>query len=181
MAVPAVGIVVNGVTALLFAAGRKDDLNIKAAFMHVASDAVLALGVVVAGGLILLTGWQWLDPAVSLIVRVAIVIGTCSLLRDSVNLSLNAVPSSVERAKVETFLAGLAGVTEVHDPHIWGLGTAETALTVHLVLADAPDREGLLRGLLKALNGRFKIGHCMVQLELQEAARICALRLAHVV
>jgi cobalt-zinc-cadmium efflux system protein len=181
MVVSAIGIAVNGVTALLFAAGRKDDLNIKGAFMHMASDAVLALGVLIAGGLILLTGWQWLDPAVSLVVSVAIVIGTWSLLRDAVNLSLNAVPSGIEQAKVESFLGEITGVNEVHDLHIWGLGTTETALTAHLVLVDGADGEGLLRRLPTALKERFKIGHCTVQLETPETARICAVRPAHVV
>ncbi|WP_297299128.1 cation diffusion facilitator family transporter [uncultured Methylovirgula sp.] len=181
MAVSAVGIVVNGATALLFAAGRKGDLNIKGAFMHMAADAVLAFGVVVAGGLILLTGWQWIDPAVSLVVSMAIVAGTWSLLRDSVNLSLNAVPPGIEQAAVQSFLDGLPGVTEVHDLHIWGLATTETALTAHLVLVDGADHESLLRWLPGALNERFKIGHCTVQLESFETARICALRPAHVV
>lgn len=181
MAVAAAGIVVNGVTALLFASGRKGDLNIKGAFMHMAADAALAFGVVIAGGLILLTGWQWLDPAVSLVVSVVIVMGTWSLLRDSVNLSLNAVPRGVDEHKVETYLGGLPGVSEVHDLHIWGLSTTNTALTAHLVLADGADGEVLLRNLPGELQDRFNIGHSTFQLETGETAHACALRSDHVV
>ena len=144
MVVSAVGIAVNGITALLFASGRKGDLNIKGAFLHMASDAVLAAGVVVAGGLILLTGWQWLDPAVSLVVSVVIVIGTWSLLRDSVNLALGAVPPGIERERIATFLRGLPGVAEVHDLHIWGMSTTQVALTAHLVRPDAAMDDDLL-------------------------------------
>jgi cobalt-zinc-cadmium efflux system protein len=133
MVVAAVGIVINGLTALLFMSGRKDDLNIKGAFLHMASDALVALGVVVAGAIIMLTGWLWLDPAVSLVVSAIIVAGTWTLLRDSVNFSLDAVPPGFDQAKITSFLKKLPGVTEIHDLHIWGMSTTETALTVHLV------------------------------------------------
>ncbi len=181
MVVAAVGIAVNGITALLFASGRKGDLNIKGAFLHMASDALLAAGVVVAGGLILLTGWLWLDPVVSIIVSVVIVIGTWSLLRDSLNLSLNAVPAGVEQEKVQAYLGGLPGLSEVHDLHIWGLSTTDTALTAHLVVAEGADGEGLMRRLPSELKKRFGIGHSTFQLETRETAEACALREDHVV
>lgn len=126
MVVAAVGIVINGVTALLFMSGRKDDLNIKGAFLHMASDALVALGVVVAGAIIMWTGWLWLDPAVSLVVSAIIVAGTWSLLRDSVNFSLDAVPPGFDQAKIASFLQKLPGVVEIHDLHIWGMSTTET-------------------------------------------------------
>lgn len=181
MVVAAVGIVVNGVTALLFMAGRKDDLNIRGAFMHMASDAVVALGVVVAGGLIMLTGWQRLDPAISLVVSGVIVAGTWSLLRESVQLSLDAVPEGIDRAKVKNYLAELPGIVEVHDLHIWGLSTTESALTAHLVCADGPAPEALLPRVCNEVRERFGIGHATIQLETAEIARRCALRPDHMV
>ncbi len=181
MAVAAIGIVVNGATALMFASGRKGDLNIRGAFLHMAADAVLAAGVVVAGALILLTGWQWLDPAASLIVSAVIVAGTWSLLRDSLTLSLAAVPPSVDESAVQHYLCALPSVDEVHDLHIWGLSTTETALTAHLVLADRADGDEMLRRLPDELRARFGIGHCTVQLETGAMAHECALRPDHVI
>ncbi len=181
MVVSAAGIVVNGVTALMFMSGRKDDLNIKGAFLHMASDAALAAGVVMAGGAILLTGWQWLDPVVSLLVSAAIVAGTWSLLRDSLDLSLNAVPSGINHWDVEAFLRTMAGVNEVHDLHIWGLSTTDNALTAHLVLTDGADGDALLARLPRQLQARFGIRHSTFQLETESTARLCALRPAHVV
>ena len=181
MVVAAVGIVVNGATALLFASGRRGDLNIRGAFLHMASDAVLALGVVIAGGVILLTGWQWLDPATSLVVSLVIVAGTWSLLRDAVQLSMNAVPAGVDEREVEQFLCAVPGVGEVHDLHIWGLSTTDVALTAHLVLADGVGGEALLGRLPHELHHRFGIGHCTIQLETGATAHACALRPEHVV
>ena len=181
MVVAAVGIAVNGVTALLFRAGRKGDLNIRGAFLHMASDALVAFGVVIAGGLILLTGWLWLDPAVSLVISLVIIAGTWSLLRESVNLSLDAVPPGVERAKVENYLNGLPGVIEVHDLHIWGLSTTESALTAHLVFPSGTGNETLLPQLCAEVKKRFGIGHATIQFETPELARLCALRPDHVV
>ena len=176
MVVAAVGIAVNGATALLFMAGRKGDLNIRGAFLHMAADALVACGVVIAGGLILLTGWLWLDPAVSLVVSLVIVVGTWSLLRESLNLSLDAVPPGVERTKVEDYLNGLPGVIEVHDLHIWGLSTTESALTAHLVFSNGTGNETLLPQLCAEVKKRFGIGHATIQLETPELARLCALR-----
>lgn len=131
MIVAAVGILINGVTALLFARGRKGDLNVRGAFLHMAADAAVSAGVVISGLVILLTGWSWLDPMVSLGIAALILVSTWGLLRDSVNLALDKVPENVDAEKVLAFLAALPGVTEVHDCHIWPLSTTETALTVH--------------------------------------------------
>lgn len=181
MAVAAAGVLVNGLTALLFMAGSKDDLNIRAAFLHLAGDAAISLGVVISGGLIALTGWSWIDPAVSLAVGAAIVAGTWSVLREAMRLSLDAVPHRVDPAEVHIFLAGLDGVSEVHDLHIWGLSTSEAALTAHLVCADIARHQDLAREASHHLRQRFRIGHATVQIETPDTAAHCALRPAHVV
>ncbi|HUZ13942.1 MAG TPA: cation diffusion facilitator family transporter [Caulobacteraceae bacterium] len=165
MAVAAVGIAVNGVTALMFAAGRKRDLNVRSAFQHMASDALVALGVVVTGGLIVLTGWAWLDPAISLVISAVIVFGTWSLLREALDLALAAVPPGVDRAGVAGYLEGLPGVTEVHDLHIWGMSTTETALTAHLVRPGLPVDDILLCEACGELRQRFSIHHATLQVE----------------
>ncbi|MGH2930616.1 MAG: cation diffusion facilitator family transporter, partial [Solirubrobacteraceae bacterium] len=144
MAVAAVGILVNGATALMFARGRERDLNVRAAFLHMTSDALVALGVVVTGALILATHWLWLDPAVSLVIGAVIVLGAWGLLREALALALAGVPASVDKGGVATYLAGLPGVTEVHDLHIWGMSTTETALTAHLVRPGAGVDDGLI-------------------------------------
>ena len=181
MVVAASGVVINGVTAWLFMAGRKDDLNIRGAFLHMAADAVVSVGVVLAGGLILLTGWLWLDPVISLLVSGVIVVGTWSLLRQSIDLSLDAVPPGIDRASVATYLSDLPGVVEVHDLHIWGLSTTSSALTAHLVCADDAPRDILLPRVFAEIRQRFGIGHATIQLETADMARRCALRPDHVV
>jgi len=181
MAVTAIGIVVNGVTAFLFMSGRKDDLNIRGAFMHMASDALVALGVVVAGGIILWTGWLWLDPAISLVISGVIVAGTWSLLRDSVNLALDAVPPGIDQKKVEAFVRGLPGVSEVHDLHIWGMSTTETALTAHLVRPGAAIDDDLLRHACEELQKHFSISHATFQVEDGQGAHPCSLQPVEVV
>jgi cobalt-zinc-cadmium efflux system protein len=133
MVVAACGIVLNGFCAWLFSSGSKGDLNIRGAFVHMVADALVSLGVVASGFVILLTGWHWLDPAVSLVINAVIVWSTWGLLTGSLAMALNAVPTGIETAKVETYLKGLPGVSEVHDLHIWSMSTTETALTVHLV------------------------------------------------
>jgi cobalt-zinc-cadmium efflux system protein len=162
--VAGVGIVVNGVTALLFHAGRKHDLNVRGAFLHMVADAAVSLGVVVSGIVIGLTGWSWIDPVTSLVIVVVIVAGTWGLLRDSVNLALDAVPEGVDSDAVHRYLAGLPGVTAVHDLHIWGMSTTETALTAHLVRAAGAD-DALLTGAAAALHDNFGIEHCTIQIE----------------
>jgi cobalt-zinc-cadmium efflux system protein len=176
MIVAAVGILVNGITAFLFMAGRKDDLNIKGAFLHMASDALVALGVVVAGAVILWTGWLWLDPAISLVVSIVIVIGTWGLLRDSMNLALDAVPPGVDQTKVAAFLQKLPGVAAVHDLHIWGMSTTETALTAHLVRPGAAIDDDMLHHAAEELQEHFGISHATFQVENGEGAHSCALQ-----
>ncbi|HSV01025.1 MAG TPA: cation diffusion facilitator family transporter [Roseiarcus sp.] len=165
MAVAAIGIVVNGVTAWLFASGRKDDINLHGAFLHMASDALVSVGVVAAGLLILLTHWLWIDPAVSLAINAVIVWGTWGLLRDSVEMSMAAVPAQIDPAAVRNFLAARAGVLDVHDLHIWPMSTTESALTCHLVMPDGHPGDAFLNELCSDLAQRFKINHTTVQIE----------------
>jgi cobalt-zinc-cadmium efflux system protein len=134
MVVAALGIVVNGVTAWLFASGRKGDINLRAAFLHMAYDALVSVGVVIAGGMILLTGWTRLDPLVSLAIAGVIFVGTWNLLRDSVGMSLDAVPTAIKLDEVTAFLRRQPGVTAIHDLHIWPMSTTETALTCHFLM-----------------------------------------------
>jgi len=169
MAVAAVGIAINGVTALMFASGRDRDLNVRSAFQHMASDALVALGVVVAGAAILFTHWLWLDPAISLVISAVIVWGTWSLLREALALALAGVPPGVDQGGVADYLAGLPGVTDVHDLHIWGMSTTETALTVHLVRPGAALDDGLLTEVCAELRRRFAIHHATLQVECGEA------------
>ena len=176
MVVAAIGIAVNGITAILFMAGRKDDLNIKGAFMHMASDALVALGVVIAGAVIMFTGWLWLDPAISLVVSLIIVVGTWGLLRDSMNLALDAVPPGVDQAKVANFLRQLPGVSAIHDLHIWGMSTTETALTAHLVRPGAGLDDDMLQHAFEELREHYGISHATFQVENGEGAYPCALQ-----
>lgn len=180
MWVAALGIVINGATALLFMKGRKGDLNIKGAFMHMAADAGVSAGVVVAGLLITLTGWHWLDPATSLLIVAVITISTWSLLRDSVNLALDAVPEGIDLAQVETTLRRLPGVIDVHDLHVWGFSTTKTALTAHVV-HDGSDAAVIIRVACNEMQTRFNIGHATFQVETAELVAACELRPANVV
>ena len=173
--VAAVGIVINAMTAWLFVAGQKEDLNIRGAFLHMAADAGVSLGVVLAGVAILATGWQWLDPVVSLIIVVVIFVGTWGLLRDSVNLALDAVPEDIDVEKVQVFLSNLPGVTEVHDLHIWGMSTTETALTAHLIIQEVISSDALLSRVCKELHDEFGIEHATIQFETGDPAYPCGL------
>lgn len=181
IAVAAAGVAINGVTALMFAGGRGHDVNLRAAFAHMLSDALVALGVVAAGGLILLTGWTWLDPAASLVISGLIVMGTWSLMQESLDLALQAVPSSVNPAEVLAYLEALPGVSEVHDLHIWGMSTTETALTAHLVRPGAPLDDAMLRRASDELRHRFSVHHVTLQVEQGLADQPCELAPSHVV
>lgn len=163
--VAVVGIIINTATALLFMAGRKSDLNIRGAFLHMAADAGVSAGVVIAGVAILLTGWQWLDPIVSLLIAAAILISTWSLLRESVNLALHAVPEGIDPLAVAAYLRALPGVKEVHDLHIWGMSTSEAALTAHLVRPFTQDEDALIAQAVKVLHDQFGIEHTTLQWE----------------
>lgn len=179
MWVAAAGVVVNGVSALLFVAGRKGDVNIRGAFIHLAADAAVSAGVVVAGFAMAATGWYWLDPAVSILIAIVIVVATWGLLRESVNLAMDAVPESVDPHAVETYLCGLPDVAAVHDLHIWGMSTTETVLTVHLVMPRQPADDRFLQQVCAELHKRFEIGHVTVQIEHGDEA--CKQEPAHVV
>ena len=167
-----IGVVINTLTALMFARGRHGDLNIRAAFLHMAADAVLSLGVVIGGIGILMYGWQWLDPVISLIIVAAIVWGTWDLLRESLDLAVDAVPRSIEPAAVAAWLGALPGVTRIHDLHIWAMSTTESALTVHLVMPEGGDDQFFFF-LSEGLEEHFAIGHTTVQIERQDAGDGC--------
>ena len=177
--VAALGIVINTATALMFMRGREHDLNLRGAFLHMAGDAVVSLGVVIAALLIGWTGRLWLDPAVSVAIAVVILVATWGLTRDALNLALDAVPAGIDRHAVEAYLAGLPGVTEVHDLHIWAMSTTETALTVHLVRPNAGLDDRLLSDAAHELDARFRIRHATIQVEAGVAE--CRLAPAHVV
>ncbi len=180
MVVAAIGIVVNGVTAWLFASGRKDDINLRAAFSHMAADALVSLGVVAAGALILLTGWARLDPLVSIVIAGIILVGTWGLLRDSVGMSLDAVPGGISTEEVRHFLVGRPGVVAIHDLHIWPISTTETALTCHCVMPGGHPGDPALAGIAHDLQHRFGIGHTTIQVETSEDGA-CVLAPDHVV
>ncbi|MFN6934477.1 MAG: cation diffusion facilitator family transporter [Tsuneonella sp.] len=165
MVVAGIGILINTGTALLFVRGRKHDINIRGAFLHMAADALVSLGVVIAGAAILLTGARWIDPATSLVIVAVIAWGTWGLLKDSVKLSLNAVPGHIDEAAVRTHLVSLPGVTTVHDLHIWPMSTTEAALTAHLVIPDGHPGDAFLRDLAHSLHHDFGICHSTVQVE----------------
>jgi cobalt-zinc-cadmium efflux system protein len=174
--VASIGILINGFTALLFMGGRQHDINIRGAFLHMAADALVSAGVVMAGLLILLTGRQWIDPVTSLVIVAVIGWGTWGLLKDSIKLGLNAVPDRIEEAEVRTFLRSLDGVTAVHDLHIWPMSTTETALTVHLVMPGGHPGDAFLHGIAHQLEHDFGIHHATLQVETGEQG--CGL-LAH--
>jgi cobalt-zinc-cadmium efflux system protein len=165
MWVAGIGVAVNTITALLFFAGRKHDLNIRGAFLHMAADAAVSVGVVVAGLLISLTGKMWFDPVTSLVVAAVIFASTWGLLKDSVNLAIQAVPKGIDLQDVRDYLARLRGVEEVHDLHVWAMSTTEVALTVHLLKPDPAGDDDLLASAEHELHDRFGIEHTTIQFE----------------
>ena len=179
MIVAAVGVLVNGATALLFLSGREHDANLRGAFLHMASDAGVSLGVVAAGGIILLTGWLWIDPTISIAVSVAILLGTLALLRDSLNLALDAVPPRIDPVAVREYLAGMAGVQGVHDLHVWAMSTTETALTAHIVAVPGDSDDAFLAEVCEELHDRFDIHHATIQLERGDPDYPCVLAAEH--
>ncbi|MDF2115084.1 cation diffusion facilitator family transporter [Roseiarcaceae bacterium H3SJ34-1] len=178
--VAAIGILINGVTAWLFSSGAKDDLNIRGAYLHMLSDAVVSVGVVVTGFVILYTGWNWLDPLASLAINAVIIIGTWSLLRDSLELSLNAAPRNIEPEAVRAYLGAQTGVANIHDLHIWAMSTTETALTVHLRMPGGHPGDAFLLHIAHDLKEKFRINHPTLQIE-TSADTVCALEPDHVV
>ncbi len=173
IAVAAVAVAVNGVSAWLLSRGSKSDLNMRGAFLHMVADAAVSAGVVLAGLVILYTGWSWLDPLTSLVISALIVWGTWGLLRDSTAMSLSAVPRGIDPAAVRGYLAQCAGVTEVHDLHIWPMSTTEIALTCHLVMPAGPPGDAYLMDIAQRLKRDFGIEHATVQIE-TDAAMACA-------
>lgn len=160
-----IGIVINGLTALLFMAGRKNDLNIRGAFLHMAADALVSLGVVIAGFIIIWTGWDWIDPFISLVIVAVIFFGTWGLLKESINLSLDAVPEGIDINNIKEYLSSIPTILEVHDLHVWGMSTTEAALTVHLTRSEIDDNDELLQTITKELHDEFGIEHATIQIE----------------
>ena len=173
MWIAALGIVINGASALLFLRGRAQDINVRGAFAHLAADAVIAAGVVVAGFAIHLTHWLWLDPVVSVAIGIVVAFGTWGLFRESVNLAMDAVPEHIDIAAVEHYLTSIPGVTAVHDLHIWAMSTTETALTAHLVMPGAALDDGRIARTSEELEHRFGIGHSTIQLERGDQGHDC--------
>lgn len=163
--VASVGILINAFSAMLFARGRKGDINIRGAYLHLIADAAVSAGVVIAGIVIVITGWDWLDPTVSLVIAGVILVSTWGLLRDSVNMALDAVPDDIDPAEVERFLLDLPGVLSLHDLHIWSMSTTEAALTAHLVTEIDVAENELLSTACEGLHDRFGIEHTTLQLE----------------
>lgn len=176
IAVAAVGIVVNTATALLFVRGRHTDLNIRGAFLHMAADALVSAGVVIAGALTLALGWLWLDPVASLVIAVVIVVGTWGLFRQSLHLLFDGVPEGIVLAEVESELASMPGVARVHDLHVWAMGTTQVALTAHLVMPDGGADDDFLRAAGQRLHDRFGIAHVTLQAVREPVAAGCARR-----
>ena len=168
--VAAAGVVINLATAMLFASGRKGDLNIRGAYLHMAADAGVSAGVVTAGIVILLTGANWVDPALSLVIAAFIFWNTLALLKQTVFMFLGAVPEGIQTEDVKATLAGLDGVTAVHDLHIWPMGTAETVMTAHLVVAGGHPGNAFLEDAQRLMHDRYGIGHVTLQIEVEEGA-----------
>ncbi len=174
--VASIGVVINTLTALLFMKGQKDDLNIKGAFLHMAADAGVSLGVVIAGAIIFFKGWLWIDPVISLAVVAVILVGTWGLLKDSMNYAMDAVPDSIDIPALKQYLMDLDDVDRIHDLHVWPLSTTETALTVHLVVVGytRPDNR-FLYGLQQHLHDHFGIAHSTIQIETSSGGDRCML------
>jgi cobalt-zinc-cadmium efflux system protein len=173
MVVAGIGIVVNLGTALLFMRGREDDINIQGAFMHMAGDALVSLGVVVAGGLSLGFGWAWLDPVASLAIAAVIVLGTWGLLRQSLHLMFDGVPAHIDLQAVRDQLETLPGVDRVHDLHVWATGTSDVVLTAHLVMPEGHPDDAFFRAATHALRDRFRIGHVTLQVVREPVMAAC--------
>lgn len=171
--VAAIGIVINAFTAFLFFKDKEKDLNLKGAYLHMASDALVSLGVVIAGIVIVFTKWYWLDTVVSLLIVVVIVAGTWGLLKESLRLTLNGVPNDIDLKDVKKYLAGIEGVTDVHDLHVWAISTTEVALTVHLVIPGTARHDQLYHKISDDLHHRFNVTHTTIQIESDQEVFLC--------
>jgi cobalt-zinc-cadmium efflux system protein len=180
MIVAAIGMVINAGTAMLFLRGRNSDLNIRGAFLHMAGDAAISFGVVLAGLIIVMTGWHWVDPMVSLGIALVIVAATWSLLRDSLSMTLQGVPPGINLPAVRDFLEKCPGVCAIHDLHVWPMSTTETALTCHMVILDGHPGDEALHKISDELRHRFGIPHSTIQVEITDQAN-CALAHEHAV
>jgi cobalt-zinc-cadmium efflux system protein len=174
------GVVINGLTAMLFMRGAHDDLNVRGAFLHMAADAGISLAVVIGGFAMAWTGLLWIDPALSLLIAVVIVLGTWGLLRDSMDLAMDAAPRGIDVDAVRRYLAGLPGVEDVHDLHVWAISTTETAMTAHILRPQNDDGDAFLHTACEGLESRFRIGHATLQVETSDA-HACRLAPAEVV
>ncbi|MDE2606512.1 MAG: cation transporter [Burkholderiales bacterium] len=181
IAVALAGVLVNGITAWMFMAGGKKDLNLRGVYLHMAADAAVSLAVAIAGAAVLATGWNWLDPALTLVVSALILWSAWGLLRQSLGLALQAVPAGIDAARVQGLLAGLPGVAEVHDLHIWAMSTSENALTAHLVMPGGHPGDAFLRMASERLEQGFDIHHATLQIEVAATGAACALAPEHVV
>ena len=168
IAVAAIGVVINTITALLFVSGQKHDLNIRGAFLHMAADAGVSFGVVVAGIIIMATGWLLIDPLISLLIVAVILVGTWSLLRDSMNLAIDSVPKGIDIAGIKRYLTSLENVSQIHDLHVWPMSTTEVALSVHLIIVADSLNNDFLPKLQQQLHDRFSIEHSTIQVERQD-------------
>jgi cobalt-zinc-cadmium efflux system protein len=173
--VAAIGVVINTATALLFAQGQKHDLNLRGAFLHMAADAAVSVGVVIAGVVIMLKGWQWVDPVVSLLIIAVIFISTWGLLRDSFNYAVDAVPENIDLPAIRRYLLDIDCVEAIHDLHVWPLSTTETALTVHLVVNSERLDNPFLLDLQQHLHDHFGIEHATIQVETSQSENVCLL------
>ncbi|MCJ9429450.1 cation diffusion facilitator family transporter [Kordiimonas marina] len=173
--VAGIGIIINSLSAWLFMKGSKHDLNIRGAYLHMAADAAVSLGVMVAGLVMMKTGWYWLDPVFSLVIVAVILFSTWRLLKESLALAMAAVPASIDAASVTDYLKAQTGVSDVHDLHIWGLSTTESALTVHLVMPDGHPGDVFIDTVTSGLNSRFAISHATLQIENGTTEHTCSL------
>ena len=176
--VAAIGVAINGFSAWLFMAGAKDDINIRGAYQHMAADAAISLGVVISGLAIMGTGWTWLDPVVSIVIVLFILVSTWALLKESLRLVLAAVPDNVDAARVAAYLGSRPGVSSIHDLHIWAMSTTETALTAHLVMPAGYPGDAEVDAIVAALKADFAIHHCTLQVEMGTTQHDCALHAA---
>jgi cobalt-zinc-cadmium efflux system protein len=173
--VAVIGVIINGFSAWLFMKGSKGDLNIRGAYLHMAADAAVSAGVVIAGIAMIFTHWYWLDPVISLIIVAVVIMSTWGLLRDSMQLALSAVPAHIEMSAIDAYLRGQPGVIDIHDLHIWGLSTTESALTVHLVMPGGYPGDAFMDNIREILNTRFSVHHSTVQIEQGTTNHACSL------
>jgi cobalt-zinc-cadmium efflux system protein len=179
MWVAGAGIIVNGASAWLFARGGSSDLNIRGAYLHMLADAAVSLAVVVVGLAMMFTGWYWLDPAISLVIVAVIVAGTWKMLEESLQLALSAVPAHIDAAAVENYLRLCPGVLDIHDLHIWGMSTTESALTVHLVMPEGYPGDDFMDDISRTLRQRFGVHHSTLQVEQGTTEHVCVLHARH--